>query len=163
MWKRRIGPGILAGLGGGAFLGALMTMVQAPLPGGGRASLMQELAMAVGADGLLAGWALHLVLSAAIGALFGVLFPAAGRGQRHGIGLGLLYGVAWWIVGGLVVLPMLLGWPAFAPLTDPALRGAGLGFLFGHVVFGATLGAIYAQIQRNVAEMETLPPDAVRR
>ncbi len=162
MRKQRIGAGIVAGLSGGAFFGALMTLVQGPLPDGGRASLMHQTAMAFGGDGLLTGWAIHLLLSAVLGALFGALSPGAARGQRAGISRGALYGFGWWIVGGLVLMPLLLGWAPFAPLTDPALRGIGLGSLFGHVIFGTILGAVYAQVQRNIEHLEG-EPDAVRR
>lgn len=53
-------------------------------------------------------------------------------------------GVVWWVLGGLILMPLLLGMPAFAPLAMPPMRMVAMGSLVGHLVFGLVLGAAYA-------------------
>jgi hypothetical protein len=97
--------------------------------------------MVVRSTSLVVGWIYHLFNSAVIGALFGWLL--AGRiDDRYGRGAlwGALYGLGWWVLGGLVLMPVLLGMPAFAPLAMAPMRPVALGSLIGHVLFGVVLG-----------------------
>lgn len=59
-----------------------------------------------------AGLMVHAVASVVIG----VLFAALTAGQRSGPGelifWGTVYGAAWWLLGGLTLLPLLRGEPA---------------------------------------------------
>ena len=50
------------------------------------------------------------------------------------------YGFAWWILGGLILMPVLLGMPAFAPLRMAPMRPVAMGSLVGHLVYGVLLG-----------------------
>lgn len=58
------------------------------------------------------------------------------------------YGGIWWILGGLILMPVLLGMPAFAPLMMPEMRGVALGSLMGHLMFGLILGGVYVPLAR---------------
>lgn len=59
------------------------------------------------------------------------------------VGWGLAYGLIWWVLGGLTLMPLLLGMPAFAPLAMPEMRPVAMGSLMGHLIYGLILGAIY--------------------
>lgn len=69
----------------------------------------------------------------AISAFAGVGFALLARGQSNvvkAIGLGAAYGVAWWVVGALVLMPAgLLGMPIFA-FNEMSMQS-----LMGHVLF----------------------------
>ncbi|MCY4144901.1 MAG: hypothetical protein OXF90_00370, partial [Chloroflexi bacterium] len=55
---------------------------------------------------------------------------------------GLIYGVIWWIVGGLIVMPAIAGGNILqSSLTDPSL--------FGHIIFGHVLA--FLVVLRNAA------------
>jgi uncharacterized membrane protein YagU involved in acid resistance len=65
------------------------------------------------------------------------------------LGWGAAYGVAWWILGGLILMPVLLGMPAFAPQMMPPMRRVAVGSLIGHLVYGLILGGTYLALVRR--------------
>lgn len=144
----RLKAAVLGGLAGGTVMGVLMTIMQAPTPDGGSMPMMAMVAMILGSSSLVVGWAYHLVNSAVIGALFGLwLGEGAGRGLGAALTRGAAYGVFWWVLGGLVLMPLLLGMPAFAPLTMAPMRMTAMASLMGHLIFGLFLGFVYLWVQ----------------
>lgn len=150
MQRDRIFAGIGAGLIAGVVFGVMMQMMTAPTPEGARMPMMAMVAKVVRSDSMLVGWLYHLFNSAVIGAIFGWI---AGHISGYGRGLagGALYGVVWWVLGGLVLMPVLLGMPAFAPLTMEPMRPVAIGSLVGHLVYGVILGAAYVNFVRRTA------------
>jgi hypothetical protein len=58
---------------------------------------------------------------------------------------GGLYGVGWWIVAELVLIPVLLAvWPLSITAVD-RVRDVALPLLVGHVVYGVILGAVWSR------------------
>jgi uncharacterized membrane protein YagU involved in acid resistance len=91
------------------------------------------------------GVALHFVFAIIIGATFGLLFQRDIRGYGSSLGWGLGYGLLWWFLGPLTLLPLLQGSPA----DWSAAHGTALfGSLIGHVVYGLLVGVIYAALDR---------------
>jgi uncharacterized membrane protein YagU involved in acid resistance len=61
------------------------------------------------------------------------------------MGWGMAYGLLWWFVGPLTLLPLLLG----QPIDWSAARGGEVfGSLVGHVIYGLIVGLIYATLDR---------------
>jgi hypothetical protein len=153
--RSQVGAGVLGGLIAGTVFGAMMQMMNAPTPEGGQMPMMAMVAQVVGSDKLIIGWLYHLFNSAVIGAIFGWI---AGNGVRnYGAGLlwGALYGVVWWVVGALILMPVFLGQAPFAPLNMPPMRPVAIGSLMGHVIYGLVLGAAYVGL-RGPATTETV-------
>lgn len=135
-----------------------MQMMTAPTPDGGQVPMMAmvgQVPIMNDPTGSLAsmnpvalGWIYHLINSAVIGAIFGLLVKSGLSSVSAGLGWGALYGFAWWILGGLVLMPMLLRMPAFAPLMMAPMRPVAMGSLMGHLVFGLVLGAAYVWLNR---------------
>ena len=146
--KKRITAGALAGIAGGIVFGMMMQMMSAPTPDGGSMPMMGMVAKVVGSTSLAVGWAYHLFNSAVIGVLFA--FAAGNRitGNASAAALGAGWGLLWWILGGLILMPILLGMPAFAPLQMPPMRPVAWGSLFGHLLFGTILGLSYVRLAR---------------
>lgn len=91
------------------------------------------------------GVTLHFVFAIIIGATFGLLFQRDIRGYGSSLGWGLGYGLLWWFLGPLTLLPLLQG----VPVDWSAAHGAALfGSLIGHVVYGLFVGVIYAALDR---------------
>lgn len=91
------------------------------------------------------GVALHFVFAIIIGATFGLLFQRDVRGYGSSLGWGLGYGLLWWFLGPLTILPIWQG----VPLNWSYTHGAELfGSLVGHVVYGLLVGLIYAALDR---------------
>jgi hypothetical protein len=143
--------GIIAGLIAGVVFGILMTMMQAPTPDGGSMPMMGMVAQVVGSTSLVTGWLYHLFNSAVIGGLFGWILGNRIGGIGSGVGWGAGYGVIWWVLGGLILMPMFLGMPAFAPLQMPMMRPVAFASLMGHVVFGVILGAAFVPFRGAAA------------
>ena len=86
--------GIVGGLVGGAAFGVLMQVM----------GMIPMVAMLVGSSSVGIGWLVHLMISAGIGASFGLLLGAAVTGVARAIGLGAVYGLVWWVLGGLLIM-----------------------------------------------------------
>jgi hypothetical protein len=78
------------------------------------------------------------------------------HGYASAFGWGAAYGMAWWILGGLVLMPILLGMPAFAPLMMPPMRMVAVGSLVGHLIYGLILGGAFAWLHHGVQHQTPL-------
>jgi uncharacterized membrane protein YagU involved in acid resistance len=148
MMRSRIFAGAVAGLVAGLVFGAMMQMMSAPTPDGGKMPMMAMVAMVVRSQSLAVGWLYHLFNSAVIGALFGVFLGERAHGYREGLGWGAAWGAFWWVLGALILMPVLLGMPAFAALRMPPMRPVAMGSLVGHLIYGLILGAVYVRLRR---------------
>src|ERR671936_2956615 len=117
-----ISNGIISGLVAGVVFGIMMQMMNAPTPEGGQMPMMAMVAMVVRSKSLVVGWLYHLFNSAVIGALFGWLLGGRSRGYGSGLAWGAAWGVVWWVLGALILMPVFLGMPEFAPLRMPSMR-----------------------------------------
>src|SRR3990170_678899 len=112
----RIAASTVAGLLAGVVFGMMMQMMMAPTPDGGQMPMMAMIGQIVGSPTAGAGWLYHLFNSAGIGAIFGLLLGDRVHGYASALGWGAAYGFVWWIVGGLILMPALVGMSPFAPL-----------------------------------------------
>ena len=88
---------------------------------------------------------LHFGVALLIGATFGMLFQRDIRGYGSSMGWGLGYGIFWWFLGQLTLLPLA----ARIPLDWSAEHGSELfGSLVGHILYGLILGVAYATLDR---------------
>lgn len=140
----KIGASVVAGLIGGVVFGLMMQMMMAPTPDGGQMPMMAMIGQIVGSPTVAAGWVYHLLNSAVIGAIFGWLVGDRVHGYAAALGWGAAYGFVWWIVGGLILMPLFLGMNPFAPLMMPPMRMVAMGSLVGHLLYGMILGGAYA-------------------
>ena len=101
------------------------------------------------------GLVLHLLASAFLGILWGFLFRREGLGLGRAIPWGLVFGVVWWYVGPLTILPLLatgeIDW-------RPEAASALLPSLVGHLVFGAVTAAAFAALQARQSRWLLLDP-----
>src|SRR5262249_2361714 len=91
------------------------------------------------------GMALPFLVAVVIGASFGLLFQPDVRGLGSSMGWGLGYGIFWWFLGPLTLLPLLQGQP-----LDWSYEHASdlYGSLVGHIVYGLLVGLVYAVTDR---------------
>jgi len=148
--RSNINNGIVSGLLAGIVFGIMMQMMNAPTPEGGQMPMMAMVAKVVRSDSIAVGWLYHLLNSAVIGAIFGWLLGERSHRFSAGLGWGALYGFIWWILGALILMPLFLGMPAFAPLMMPPMRPVAMGSLMGHLVFGVILGGGFAMLTQGL-------------
>jgi uncharacterized membrane protein YagU involved in acid resistance len=134
-FPRAIVGGGLAGIFGGWAFGKWMEQVNFyPLVAG-----------LVNSDSAMVGVTLHFIFAVIIGASFGLLFQRDVRGYGSSMGWGLGYGLLWWFLGPLTILPIWQG----NPVDWSVSRGTALfGSLVGHIVYGLIVGLIYAAADR---------------
>lgn len=147
--QTKIGSGIIGGLISGVVFGLMMQMMSAPTPQGGELPMMAMVAKVVRSESMVVGWLYHMFNSAVIGGLFGWLLGKRIHSYSSGFSWGALYGIVWWIIGGLILMPVLLGNSAFAPLTMEPMRPVAMGSLIGHLIFGLVLGGCYVAITKK--------------
>ncbi|MCW5966985.1 MAG: hypothetical protein KIT57_00595 [Blastocatellales bacterium] len=134
-WPRAIIVGGLAGIVGGWAFGKWMA----------QANFFPLIAGLAGSDSMMVGMTLHFVFAVIIGASFGVLFQRDVRGYGSCMGWGAGYGLFWWFLGPLTVMPIWQG----NRLDWSYQRGSALfGSLVGHIVYGLIVGLIYAALDR---------------
>jgi hypothetical protein len=148
--RNNMPAGALAGIIAGVIFGIMMQRMTAPTPDGREVPMMMMVAQVVRSDSLAIGWLYHMVNSAIIGGIFGWLLGDK-TADRIGAGAkwGALYGFGWWILGGLILMPLLLGMPAFASLRMAPMRPVAMGSLLGHLIFGIVLGIAFAWLRRR--------------
>jgi uncharacterized membrane protein YagU involved in acid resistance len=102
--------------------------------------MLPMVASVVGSNSALIGFLYHMFNSVVIGAIFGLLFGAQDRTYRLGAALGLLYGAIWWVLGPMILMPLLLGMALQfgAAFTPPMLMS-----LVGHLLYGLITGLVY--------------------
>jgi hypothetical protein len=145
-----VNRGIVAGLVGGIVFGIMMQMMNAPTPDGGQMPMMAMVAKVVRSESTVVGWLYHLFNSAVIGGIFGWLFGRRSKGFAAGLGWGAAYGFIWWILGGLILMPVLLGMSSFAPLQMEPMRPVAMGSMMGHLIYGIILGGGFVMLKRGV-------------
>ena len=125
--------GIVGGLAGGVVFGLLMAMMD----------MIGMVAQLVGSSSAAVGWIVHLAISAFIGASFAVLLGSLAKTLVPAALVGMGYGVVWWVLGALLIMPAQLGMPVFE-LNTTAWQS-----LMGHLLFGLVLGIVYSVLARR--------------
>lgn len=139
----RVGNGILAGLVGGVVFGMLMAMTMA--------DMLPMIGMLIGVENAWVGFLVHLVNSAIIGAVFGLIAWRLAGNIAAVLGVGVLYGVVWWVLGALIIMPLWLSVTADPMMKDMVLvveKDQWLS-LMGHVIFGLIAGAVLYGLRRR--------------
>lgn len=134
--SRRVVAGAAGGLVGGMVFGMMMQMMD----------MIPMVAMMVGSESIIVGWGLHLAISVALGIGFGLVSVRGLDSWGPGIGMGVVYGVVWWVLGALLLMPVKLGMPVFV-INTMAWQS-----LMGHIIFGAILGAVAVAVIRRGAQ-----------
>src|ERR671923_1515272 len=127
--------GALAGIIGGIPFGIMMGMM----------GMMPMIGMLVRVESAFVGVLVHAAISAITGAIYGlfaVRFPLTWRNAILG---GLLYGVIWWVLGALILMPALLGMFEMIFVIGTMQWMS----LMGHIIFGEVLALSFLPLYRR--------------
>ncbi len=140
MSTRELKLGAYGGFAGGLVFGAMM----------GFMGMLPMIGSMVGQPTAGAGFVVHMVNSVIIGAGFAIVLGRFVSGTGSGVGIGLAYGGAWWILGPLTLMPLFMGM-GLGVNWNAAAAAAMLPSLVGHLMFGGVLGLVYTALrQRDV-------------
>ena len=129
--SRALVGGAFAGIVGGWAFGAWMEQV----------GFFPLVATIVRARSGAIGETVHFAIAIVVGVSFAALFQRDVRGLGSSLCWGVAYGVLWWFVGALTLLPLLTGTAVdYAPAHVATLYGS----FVGHVVYGLIVGLLYA-------------------
>ena len=142
--------GAAAGLSGG-LLFSLVLLATGTLP---------EVARMGGGSSAVFGFMVHMSISAILGMTYGLLFRREAPDFGSGITWGLVYGLVWWFIGPMTLLPILLG----GPLTwTTAAANALFPSLIGHLLYGAATAAAFFIFERRHMAWLLLDPRIAAR
>ena len=146
---RAIVGGTIAGVVGGWAFGKWMAQV----------NFYPLIAGLVGSNSRMIGESLHFLFAVIIGISFGLLFQREVRGFGSSMVCGVAYGIFWWFLGPLTILPLWLRHP-----VDWSNEHASelFGSLVGHIVYGLLVGLLYAAVDRMWMRFFT-ESDPIRR
>ena len=132
---RAVVGGTLAGIAGGWAFGKWMEQV----------NFYPLIAGLVGSTSRMIGESLHFLFAVIIGISFAFLFQREARGYGSSMACGTAYGIFWWFLGPLTILPL---WSR-RPLDWSRTHAHQLfGSLIGHIVYGVIVGLLYAAVDR---------------
>lgn len=130
---RRAVAGILGGLAGGVVFGILMAVM----------GMFAMIAAMMGSSSPWVGVGMHLMISIVYGLVLTLFFSRSLHTYVRGSIAGLIYGVALWAIGPLVVMPLMLGMPVFA-LTATVMMS-----LMGHMTYGLLLALVAVRMLKT--------------
>jgi len=128
--------GGVAGLVGGSVFGVQMTV-------GGMLPMVADM---IGSTSIIVGFALHMLISFTIGVTYAFAAEATPNflpTWPKAISLGIVWGIVWWVLGALIMMPLILG------MNEMVLEVGEMQemSLVGHVMFGIIAASFYAIIR----------------
>lgn len=131
----RLTKGVVAGLIGGSVFGVQMAAM----------GMLPMVAEMVGSSSVVVGFILHMLISAVIGGSYSLVADRLPDGWVMSILGGIVWGIVWWVLGALIIMPLVLG------MSDMVLQvgESQLMSLNGHVMFGIIMAGFYNLITRN--------------
>jgi hypothetical protein len=127
--------GIIAGLGGGLIFGIMMAVM----------GMLPMVGMLVGQESSVVGFIVHMAISAFFGAVFGFVTARFFQGWTQILIAGVVYGIIVWVVGALVMMPLMLGMNEMVLQIGQAQWMS----LIGHIIFGLITGGIFAWLSQS--------------
>ncbi|AOM84082.1 hypothetical protein [Salisediminibacterium beveridgei] len=138
--KNNLIYGVIAGLTGGLIFGILMQMM----------GMIEMIAMMAGSSSLFVGWLIHMIISIVFGVSFTVLAPKFNNLPLFTI----LFGVVIWVIGPLVIMPMMLG---MGTMLMNAFAMDQLMSLGTHLFFAVIVAVVYKLLTSKAGFTNTIP------
>ncbi len=128
--------GAVSGLGGGIVFGMMMAMM----------GMLPMIAMLAGSQDPMVGFGVHMLISAAIGGAYGLVAGHLPQNAGLAIMAGVVNGVVWWVLGALILMPLMLGMGNMVLQIGQAQWLS----LMGHMVFGVIAGLLFLLLNKRM-------------
>lgn len=127
--SRHVIAGAIASLGGGLLFGIMMGMM----------NMLPMVGMLIGQENSTIGFIVHMGISAILGAMFGVTAKGFVSSTVSTIIAGGVYGIIWWVLGALILMPLLLGMNDMVFVIEQPQWFS----LIGHLIYGVIAALLY--------------------
>ena len=127
--------GAIAGMAGGMVFGMMMGMM----------GMLPMIGMLVRVKSAFVGLIVHLMISAFIGAVYGSVAGRFALTRKNAVIGGMVNGVVWWILGALILMPLLLG---MSQMVFVIGRDQWLS-LMGHLIHGLVTAFVFIPIMKR--------------
>jgi len=128
--------GGIAGLGGGVVFGIMMAMM----------GMLPMVAMLIKSQSAFIGFLVHMVISAGIGGFYGLVAYRLPKAIGAAIVAGAVNGVVWWVLGALILMPLLLGMGEMVLKIGQAQWLS----LVGHLIYGIVTGLLFIPVSKRL-------------
>jgi len=132
---RALWAGAIAGVIGGIPFGIMMGMM----------GMMPMIGMLVRVDSAFVGAFVHAAISAITGAIYGFFAVRFAQTWRVAALGGFVYGVIWWVLGALILMPAMLGMVQMIFVIEQMQWMS----LLGHIIFGEVLALSFLPLYRR--------------
>lgn len=133
MGNNKYVAGVVAGIVAGLAYGLMMALI----------GLTPLVAKMTGKESIAIEWMVNLVYSGFIGVIYVWWFGNKLLSIEKSVVFGLIHGIIWWILGALILRPLVFG--MHIQLGYP-FESTNLMFLIGHLVYGVVLGIVYFKV-----------------
>jgi uncharacterized membrane protein YagU involved in acid resistance len=132
---RLAGLGAVGGLAGGVVFGMMM----------GSMGMLPMVGMLVGQESAFIGFIVHMLISAFIGAVYGLVAGRFSLSWGAALVGGVVNGAVWWVLGALILMPLLLGMNEMVFVIGQAQWMS----LLGHILYGVAAAAVFTALARR--------------
>lgn len=132
---KAITSGAIAGLAGGLVFGMMMGMM----------GMLPMVARLVGQDSIFVGFIVHMVISAFIGAVYGLIAGKFSLTTTNALFGGVINGFVWWVLGALILMPLMLGMSQMVFV----IGGDQWMSLIGHLIYGLITAFVFIPMAKR--------------
>jgi uncharacterized membrane protein YagU involved in acid resistance len=143
---RALGWGTAGSLLGGLVFTVIMFQVGA----------LPTIANIVGSNSTFTGLVVHFIISIIIGMFYALLYGNQATSFGNAAGWGATYGLFWWVLGPITLLPLLLG--QSGALTLGAAVAAYPGSFIGHIAYGVVTAVYIYAVERRYRDDQSPRP-----
>lgn len=133
--SRLVISGAVAGLAGGAVFGMMMAMM----------GMLPMVGMLVRQENAVIGFIVHMGISAFIGAVYGLVAGRFAINATTAIIGGIINGIVWWVLGALVLMPLMLGMSQMVFVIGQAQWMS----LLGHIIYGLVTSFVFIPLVKR--------------
>jgi len=101
--------------------------------------------MLVRQENAVVGFVVHMTISAIIGAIYGVVIGRFPNNATTALVGGIVNGVVWWVLGALILMPLVLGMTQMVFVIGQAQWLS----LLGHLIFGLVTAFVFIPLAKR--------------
>ena len=127
--------GAVAGLAGGLVFGMMMWVM----------GMLPMVGMLVRQENSAVGFIVHMAISAVLGAIYGLIAGRFALNWTTAFVGGIVYGIVWWVLGALIMMPLMLGMSQMVfAVGQPQIFS-----LVGHILFGLVTAFVFIPLAKR--------------